>query len=92
MLAAPAYDGKDQILEVRHPVSGKGCFLIWSSSRCRSAASFHESVVGREGAIAQTAVCNRHHSVDRQLCRWLLSCECYAVVKRETDRLLPNLN
>ena len=22
--------------------------------------------------IAQTAVCNRHHSVDRQLCRWLL--------------------
>jgi len=22
--------------------------------------------------IAQTAVCNRHHSVERQLCRWLL--------------------
>lgn len=22
--------------------------------------------------MAQTAVCNRHHSVDRQLCRWLL--------------------
>lgn len=22
--------------------------------------------------IAQTAVCNRHHSVDKQLCRWLL--------------------
>ena len=21
---------------------------------------------------AQTAVCNRHYSVDRQLCRWLL--------------------
>ena len=99
--------------------------------------------------MAQTAVCNRHHSVDQQLCRWLLlsldrlssnqlkmtqelianmlgvrregvtdaagklqklgairyhhghitvldrtmlehlSCECYAVVKRETDRLLP---
>ena len=98
--------------------------------------------------MAQTAVCNRHHSVDQQLCRWLLlsldrltvnrltmtqelianmlgvrregvteaagklqklgvieysrgeitvlnrekleelSCECYAVVKRETDRLL----
>jgi CRP-like cAMP-binding protein len=97
--------------------------------------------------MAQTAVCNRHHSVDQQLCRWLLlsldrlssnvlamtqelianmlgvrregvtdaavklqklgviqyargqitvldrpkleqlSCECYAVVKRETDRL-----
>ena len=99
--------------------------------------------------MAQTAVCNRHHSVDQQLCRWLLlsldrlssnhlvmtqelianmlgvrregvtdaagklqklgvidyrrghiqvldrarleelSCECYAVVKAETDRLLP---
>jgi CRP-like cAMP-binding protein len=101
--------------------------------------------------MAQTAVCNRHHSVDQQLCRWLLlsldrlpsnqltmtqelianmlgvrregvtdaagklqklgviryargqitvldrpqlerlCCECYAVVKRETDRLLPIL-
>jgi CRP-like cAMP-binding protein len=99
--------------------------------------------------MAQTAVCNRHHTVDQQLCRWLLlsldrlpdneiamtqelianmlgvrregvtdaagklqkrgvisykrgvikvldrdllqklSCECYSVVKRETDRLLP---
>ena len=99
--------------------------------------------------MAQTAVCNRHHSIDQQLCRWLLlsmdrlptnrltmtqelianmlgvrregvttaagklqdrgvirylrgqitvldrpqlealSCECYRVVKTETDRLLP---
>jgi CRP-like cAMP-binding protein len=99
--------------------------------------------------MAQTAVCNRHHSIDQQLCRWMLlsldrlsglkiamtqelianmlgvrregvteaagklhrlgvidytrglitvldrdklerlSCECYAVVKRETDRLMP---
>jgi len=99
--------------------------------------------------MAQTAVCNRHHTLDQQLCRWLLlsldrltsstltmtqelianmlgvrregvteaagklqklgviqysrgritvidrlkletlSCECYSVVKRETDRLLP---
>jgi CRP-like cAMP-binding protein len=99
--------------------------------------------------VAQTAVCNRHHSIDQQLCRWLLlsldrlsgdhiimtqelianmlgvrregvtdaagklqrlgvieysrghirvldrkrlerlSCECYAVVKREAERLLP---
>jgi CRP-like cAMP-binding protein len=101
--------------------------------------------------MAQTAVCNRHHSVDQQLCRWLLlsldrlassqltmtqelianmlgvrregvteaagkleklgviryargritvldrlkleqlCCECYAVVKKETDRLLPRV-
>ena len=100
--------------------------------------------------MAQTAVCNRHHSLDQQLCRWLLLsldrlsgnelvmtqelianmlgvrregvteaalklqklgfikyarghitvmdrealegsvCECYAVVKKEYDRLLPN--
>jgi CRP-like cAMP-binding protein len=100
--------------------------------------------------MAQTAVCNRHHTVDQQLCRWLLlsldrlegdellmtqelianmlgvrregvtesalklqragliqytrghikvldraglelrTCECYAVVKREYDRLLPS--
>jgi CRP-like cAMP-binding protein len=99
--------------------------------------------------MSQTAVCNRHHSLDQQLCRWLLlsldrlqgnklvmtqelianmlgvrregvtegasklqyagliqysrghitvldrpglekrSCECYAVVKKEYDRLLP---
>ena len=99
--------------------------------------------------MAQTAVCNRHHSLEQQLCRWLLLsldrlpsnelvmtqdliarmlgvrrggvseaagklqadglihyqrgritvidrgelekrvCECYAVVKRETDRLFP---
>ncbi|MBL8348325.1 MAG: Crp/Fnr family transcriptional regulator, partial [Rubrivivax sp.] len=102
--------------------------------------------------MTQTAVCNRHHSVDQQLCRWLLlsldrlsgsnelvmtqelignmlgvrregvteaalklqkagliryarghitvldrpgleqrTCECYAVVKKEYDRLLPAL-
>ncbi len=100
--------------------------------------------------MAQTAVCNRHHSLDQQLCRWLLlsldrlhsaeivmtqelianmlgvrregvteaaghlqkagliryrrghitvldrarleqrACECYAVVKNEYDRLLPD--
>jgi CRP-like cAMP-binding protein len=101
--------------------------------------------------MAQTAVCNRHHSLDQQLCRWLLlsldrlhskelimtqalianmlgvrregvteaagrldkagliryqrgritvldrprleqrTCECYAVVKKEYDRLLPQI-
>jgi len=52
--------------------------------------------------MAQTAVCNRHHSLDQQLCRWLLlsldrlegelekrRCECYAVVKPECDRFFP---
>ncbi|WP_029134938.1 Crp/Fnr family transcriptional regulator [Sedimenticola selenatireducens] len=102
--------------------------------------------------MAQTAVCNRHHSLDQQLCRWLLlsldrlssnelvmtqelianmlgvrresvteaagnlqkaglikyqrghitaldraglearACECYGVVKKEFDRLLPEVN
>ena len=101
--------------------------------------------------MSQTAVCNRHHSVDQQLCRWLLlsldrlssntlrmtqelianmlgvrregvteaagklqaaglirytrgqiavldrprlesrACECYSVVKKEFDRLLPHV-
>ena len=95
--------------------------------------------------MAQTAVCNRHHSLDQQLCRWLLlsfdrlysnelianmlgvrregvteaagnlqkavlivyrrghitlvnragletrTCECYAVVKKEFGRLLPEI-
>jgi CRP-like cAMP-binding protein len=101
--------------------------------------------------MAQTSVCNRHHSLDEQMCRWLLltldrlrshelvmtqellsnilgvrrasisdiagrlqkdgliryerghmtvldrpgverrSCECYAVVKKEYDRLLPDI-
>jgi CRP-like cAMP-binding protein len=102
--------------------------------------------------MSQTAVCNRHHSIDQQLCRWLLlsmdrlpsnqlhmtqelianmlgvrregvtdaagrlqrlgvieycrglitildrplleqmCCECYAVVRKETERLLPLLD
>jgi hypothetical protein len=101
--------------------------------------------------MAQTSVCNRHHALDQQLCRWLLltldrlrsselvmtqellstilgvrrasvteaagllqkdgliryergritvldrfglegrTCECYAVVKKEHDRLLPSI-
>jgi hypothetical protein len=64
--------------------------------------------------MVQTAACNKHHSLDQQLCRWLLLsldrlqgtemlirvldrkglekrvCECYAVVRREYDRLLPD--
>ncbi len=53
--------------------------------------------------MAQTAVCNRHHNLDQQLCRWLLLsldrlgleervCECYSVVKDEYDRLLNHHN
>jgi CRP-like cAMP-binding protein len=26
--------------------------------------------------MTQTAICNRHHSVEKQLCRWLLLCAC----------------
>ena len=28
--------------------------------------------VMQDGSSAQTAVCNQHHSVEQQLCRWLL--------------------
>ncbi len=130
----------------------------------RVPAAFLKTEFSREGVVmslllrytqalltqmAQTAVCNRHHSLDQQLCRWLLlsldrlqgqelvmtqdlianmlgvrregvteaamklqragliryarghisvldrpgleqrTCECYAVVKHEYDRLLP---
>jgi CRP-like cAMP-binding protein len=34
--------------------------------------------------MAQTAVCNRHHSVDQQLCRWLL----LSLDRIKTDRLV----
>lgn len=33
--------------------------------------------------MAQTAVCNRHHSIDQQLCRWLL----LSLDRLETDEL-----
>jgi len=50
--------------------------------------------------VAQCAAGNRHHSIEQQLCRWLLlgldriglerrTCECYGVVKHEYDRMLP---
>jgi hypothetical protein len=53
--------------------------------------------------MTQASVCNRHHSVDQQVCRWLLFaldrapietlvCECYSVVKSEYDRLPPPLS
>ena len=29
-------------------------------------------ILARFAQMAQTAVCNRHHTVDQQLCRWLL--------------------
>ncbi len=120
----------------------------------RSAAVMHLLLRYTQALItqmAQTAVCNRHHALDQQLCRWLLlsldrlqgnelvmtqelianmlgvrregvtenalklqqagliryargritvldragleqrSCECYAVVKNEYDRLLPQI-
>jgi CRP-like cAMP-binding protein len=141
--------------------------IVQSAGRgFRIAASTIKEEFGRSGPVlhlflrytqalitqmAQTAVCNRHHSLDQQLCRWLLlsldrlnsdelvmtqelianmlgvrregvteaalklqkaglirymrgritvldrpelekrSCECYAVVKKEYDRLLPHI-
>jgi CRP-like cAMP-binding protein len=44
--------------EFRRGGSWQGVLLSYALSRLRQAA--------------QTAVCNRYHSVDRQLCRWLL--------------------
>ena len=115
----------------------------------RTQALLLRYVQGLITQITQTAVCNRHHSIEQQLCRWLLlsldrlptnevrvtqelvsnmlgvrrsgitlaakrlqelglieyrrghitvpdrakllahACECYAVVKKEMDRLLP---
>ncbi|MDO9025904.1 hypothetical protein [Zwartia sp.] len=39
-------------------------------------------------SLCQTAVCNRHHSIDQLEA---LSCECYSAVKKETDLLLNYL-
>ena len=139
--------------------------VVQSAGRAlRMRAQFVKEAFGRSGPVlhlmlrytqaliaqmSQTAVCNRHHSLDQQLCRWLLlsldrlngseltmtqelianmlgvrregvteaalklqraglisyarghikvldrsgleqrSCECYSVVKKEYDRLLP---
>lgn len=52
--------------------------------------------------ITQTAACYRHHSIEQQLSRWLLTTvdhappglqacarECYGMVKQALRRLLP---
>jgi CRP-like cAMP-binding protein len=135
--------------------AGLGCRLKASVMKAefdRAGAALHLLLRYTQALItqmAQTAVCNRHHSLDQQLCRWLLlsldrlqgaelamtqelianmlgvrregvtdaalklqkaglikysrghitvldrkglesrTCECYAVVKREYERLLP---
>jgi PAS domain S-box-containing protein len=121
------------------------------TARKRSEAAAQESNRFARTVLDKTAVCNRHHSLDQQLCRWLLlsldrlqgdelvmtqelianmlgvrregvtegavklqhagliryargritvldrpglekrTCECYAVVKKEYDRLLPEV-
>jgi CRP-like cAMP-binding protein len=138
-----------------HAYRLKGQLLkdIFHRAGGRRAGIFHDLLLRYTQALltqmAQTAVCNRHHSLDQQFCRWLLLsldrlptnelvmtqelianmlgvrresvteaagnvqraglieyhrgriivrdraglearvCECYAVVKREFDRLLP---
>jgi CRP-like cAMP-binding protein len=135
--------------------AGLGCRLnaaVMKTEFDKAGAALHLLLRYTQALItqmAQTAVCNRHHSLDQQLCRWLLlsldrlqgielvmtqelianmlgvrregvtegalklqkagliqyargritilnrkglesrTCECYAVVKREYDRLLP---
>jgi CRP-like cAMP-binding protein len=135
--------------------AGQGCRLkapLMKAEFDKAGAALHLLLRYTQALItqmAQTAVCNRHHSLDQQLCRWLLlsldrlegpelvmtqelianmlgvrregvtegalklqkagliqyargritvlnrkglesrTCECYAVVKREYDRLLP---
>jgi CRP-like cAMP-binding protein len=143
----------------RAVVQSAGCAYRLTGSRLKREFALHgdlmyillrytQSLITQ---MAQTAVCNRHHSVDQQLCRWLLlsldrlysnelimthelianmlgvrregvtdaagklqklgviryrrgritvlnrpqlerlCCECYGVVKTETERLLPHL-
>jgi CRP-like cAMP-binding protein len=136
--AGAAYRLKEQVLKLEFGQSGalQHLFLRYTQSLLTQ--------------MAQTAVCNRHHTVEQQLCRWLLMsldrlpsnkltmtqelisnmlgvrregvteaagklqalgviqysrglitvldrpklekicCECYRVVKLETDRLLPD--
>ena len=136
--AGYGYQLKANILKKEFALGGKLQYL---------ALRFTQSLLTQ---MAQTAVCNRHHSVEQQLCRWLLLtldrlpsneltmtqklianmlgvrregvteaagrlqmagliqysrgritvlnrpklemrvCECYAVLKREVDRLLPS--
>ncbi|WP_246262254.1 Crp/Fnr family transcriptional regulator [Aromatoleum evansii] len=141
-----------------HAYRLKGQLLMDEFDRVggRRAGALHNLLLRYTQALltqmAQTAVCNRHHSLDQQLCRWLLlsldrlpvnelvmtqelianmlgvrregvteaagnlqkaglieyrrghitvldrpglegrACECYAVVKKEFDRLLPEVN
>lgn len=140
----------------RAVVQGAGTAYRLAGSRLNQEISLHGQILtallrytqSLITQMAQTAVCNRHHAIDQQLCRWLLltldridsneirvtqeliasmigvrregvteaagklqqlgvirysrgkitvldrprlealSCECYAVVKAETDRLL----
>ena len=37
------------------------------------------------GQMAQTAVCNRYHTVEKQLCRWLLQCPPWQGIFEEID-------
>jgi CRP-like cAMP-binding protein len=41
--------------------------------------------------MSQTAACNRHHSVEQQLCRWLLLCDAKALPKPPGNCSMPVL-
>lgn len=136
-IAGYGYRLKSQLLKTEFDLAGPMLHLL---------LRYTQSLITQ---MSQTAVCNRHHSVEQQLCRWLLlsldrlssdavsmtqelianmlgvrregvteaagglqragiisysrghikvldrpaleraACECYGVVKRETDRLMP---
>ncbi|MEY4640381.1 MAG: hypothetical protein RLZZ227_375 [Pseudomonadota bacterium] len=61
-------------------VHSAGCAFRLPAQRLKDEFQRHSELLGLMlrytqtliTQIAQTAVCNRHHSVDQQLCRWLL--------------------
>jgi CRP-like cAMP-binding protein len=156
VLGVPLFMGGESTSS-RAIVQSAGCAYRLSGQRLKEEFNRHRELMtlllrytqALITQMAQTAVCNRHHTIDQQLCRWLLlsldrlpdnrltmtqelianmlgvrregvteaagklqrlgvieycrghitilertklealTCECYAVVKRETDRLLP---
>ena len=77
---------------------GKGCAGLpdgsvrkrtMGDSPVRSTDAIFDKFLYESGnAVGPDPVCNRHYSMNRPMLEELC-CECYGVVKRGTDRLLP---